>query len=437
MKEMSKVKAYIKKSLASILSEKNILTNLHYSLLSNLNFSFQDKEYLYLVLDYLPGGDLRYYINRKIIFNENQIKFIISNLLLSLKYIHNNSILHRDIKPENLVFDDKGYIHLTDFGISKKLKKGKNIYDKSGTPGYISPEVLLNKPQTFSSDFFSVGVICYELLLHKKPFKGKNKKELAEKILYRDIRLTKKDIPDNYSVMMGDFINKLLKRNHRERLGDKGIKFIMDHPWLEGVQWDIIEAKLVTNDSIPFTPSIGDNFDNNLANKKEEIDMEHYEEYLKKINDSGYFKSFYFNYYTIKNNNVREKTSISHKFTTTTEGIKSTQSEGENDLNNSIDKINRNISFYKSNSHNISNFDNISEIKKVNTCSQSNFEKKFKFNIKAINNPNTTIHKNKIYEKQELNKFNKINLFNNFNFQDENFNEEEINSKDDINFNVS
>jgi hypothetical protein len=73
----------------------------------------------------------------------------------------------------------------------------------------------------------------------------------------------------------------------------------------------------------------------------------------------------------------------------------------------------------------------------VNTCSQSNFEKKFKFNIKAINNPNTTIHKNKIYEKQELNKFNKINLFNNFNFQDDNFNEEEINSKDDINFNVS
>ena len=192
MKEMSKVKVYIKKSLASILSEKNILTNLHHPLISNLNFSFQDKEYLYLVLDYLAGGDLRYYLSRKIIFNESQIKFIISNLLLSLKYIHNNNILHRDIKP-------RGYLHLTDFGISRKIKNGKNIYDKSGTPGYISPEVLLNKPQNFASDFFSVGVICYELLFNKKPFKGKNKKEVAEKILYKDIRLTKKDIPEiNY-----------------------------------------------------------------------------------------------------------------------------------------------------------------------------------------------------------------------------------------------
>ena len=379
MKEMSKVKAYMKKSLASILSEKNILKNLHYALISNLNFSFQDKEYLFLVLDYLPGGDLRYYLSRKIKFNENQIKFIISNLLLSLKYIHNNNILHRDIKPENLVFDDKGYIHLTDFGISKKIKNGKNIFDKSGTPGYISPEILLNKPQTFSSDFFSVGVICYELLFHKKPFKGKNKKEIAEKILYRDIKLTKKNIPENYSLIMGDFINKLLKRNNRERLGDKGIEFILNHPWLEGVEWDIIENKLLTSDNIPFVPSLGDNFDNNIANKKEDIDMEHYDEYLKKINDSGYFKNFYYNYFTIKNNTQeRARTSNSHKITcTTTEGFKSTQSEGGNDFNNiCVNKINRNLSIIKSNSNNKNDLKDSSENYKrkvVNT--ESNYEK--------------------------------------------------------------
>ena len=96
MKEISKVKAYIKKSLDSILSEKHLLTNLHYNLISNLYFSFQDREYLYLVLDYLAGGDLRYYLSRNIMFNETQIKFMMSNLLLSLKYIHNYNILHRD-----------------------------------------------------------------------------------------------------------------------------------------------------------------------------------------------------------------------------------------------------------------------------------------------------------------------------------------------------
>ena len=424
MKEMSKVKAYMKKSLASILSEKNILTNLHYTLISNLNFSFQDKEYLYLVLDYLPGGDLGYYLSRKIIFNEKQIKFIISNLLLSLKYIHNNNILHRDIKPENLVFDDKGYIHLTDFGISKKIKNGKNIYDKSGTPGYISPEVLLNKPQTFSSDFFSVGVICYELLLHKKPFKGKSKKEIAEKILYKDIRLTKKDIPENFSLILGDFINKLLKRNNRERLGDKGIQYIINHPWLEGVEWDIIETKLLTYDNIPFVPPIGDNFDDNLANKKEDIDMEHYDEYLKKINDSGYFKSFYFNYFTIKNNAPeRTKTCDSHKITTTTEGIKSTKSEVENDCNNiSTDKINRNTFLFKSNANNIKNLDNISEINNECACTETKYGKKMKFKIKAVTN---TIAKNEnnIYEKKKLKEFIKINLFNKYNKN--NFNDKE------------
>ena len=335
MKEMSKVKAYIKKSLASILSEKNILTNLHYNFIANLNFSFQDKEYLYLVLDYLAGGDLRYYISRKVIFNESQIKFMISNLLLSLKYIHNNNILHRDIKPENLVFDDRGYLHLTDFGISQKIQKGKNIYDKSGTPGYISPEVLSNKPQTFSSDYFSVGVICYELLFHKKPFRGKNKKEVAEKILYKDIRLTKKDIPEKNSLIFGDIINKLLKRNYSERLGNKGIRDIINHPWLQDVEWDIIEKKLVLSENIPFIPSIGDNFDDKSANKKENMDMEHYDEYLKKINDSKYFKSFYFNYFNLKKckSMLHEKTTLSHKFTSATDGFKSTQSDGEIDYN--------------------------------------------------------------------------------------------------------
>ena len=154
MKEMSKVKIYLKNAISSILSEKQILSSLHYSLIANLYFSFQDKEFLYLILDYLPGGDLRYYMATDMIFNESQIKFFISNLILSLRYVHNNNILHRDIKPENLVFDDKGYLHLTDFGISSKIKNGRAILNKSGTPSYISPEVLLNKPQNFSSDFF-------------------------------------------------------------------------------------------------------------------------------------------------------------------------------------------------------------------------------------------------------------------------------------------
>ena len=415
MKEMSKVKAYMKKSLASILSEKNILANLHFPLIANLNFSFQDKEYLYLILDYLAGGDLRYYIRKRIIFNESQIKFIISNLLLSLRYIHSNNIIHRDIKPENLVFDEKGYMHLTDFGISRKIRKGKNILDKSGTPGYISPEVLLNKPQNFDSDYFSVGVICYELLFKKKPFKGKNKKEVAEKILYKNIGLTKKNIPKNYSIIFGDFINKLLKRNCRDRLGHKGIQEIMNHPWLEGVEWDLIEEKYVLSENIPFSPSIGDNFDETSANKKEVLDMEHYDEYLEKVNESNYFQNFYFNYLDMKKNkSSQEKSNISNKNTSNTEGFKNTQSEGdlaeeaENEFNN-ISMVNphHHLAYFKLNSKS-TNFDNNSEQFQNNNCTCINNTNKLKFHIKA----NTIItNRNKIYEKEYLDEINRANLF--------------------------
>ena len=434
MKEMSKVKAFKKKSLSSILLEKQILSSLHYSLISNLNFSFQDKEYLYLILDYLPGGDLRYYMSRRIIFNETQIKFIMSNLLLSLNYIHNNNILHRDIKPENLVFDDKGYIHLTDFGISRKVKSGKLILEKSGTPGYISPEVLLNKPQSFSSDFFSVGVICYELLFGKKPFKGKNKKEIAEKILYKNIKLTQKDIPENYSLLMGDFINKLLKRNYRERLGNKGIDEIMNHSWLEGVDWEIIESKLVDNEQIPFVPTVGDNFDISVANKKDNMDMENYEECLKKINDSGYFKNFYFNYLSsiniAKSKIIHEKTSISHRFTSATEGIKSnpTQSDGDQDFNFISIGNNNNISFLKTTGINNNVLENNSDSNKKNLLTDSGLPKKSKTNYFKSN---ITIKKRIInYEKDHSSEINHINLFKEFD-NDDNGNNNENNDYND------
>ena len=112
MKEISKVKAYLKKSINSIRLEKTILKNLHHIFIVNLYFSFQDKDNLYLILDYYPGGDLRFYLEQNIQFTETQIKFFIANIILSLKYLRLNNILHRDIKPENFVFDKKGYLNL-------------------------------------------------------------------------------------------------------------------------------------------------------------------------------------------------------------------------------------------------------------------------------------------------------------------------------------
>ena len=113
MKEMNKAKIYIKKSMKAILNEKNLLEELHYPLLSNMNYAFQTEEFLYIIMDYLPGGDLRYHLSKRKKYNQKEIKFLISNIILSLKYLHSKHIIHRDIKPENLVFDVNVYIQFT------------------------------------------------------------------------------------------------------------------------------------------------------------------------------------------------------------------------------------------------------------------------------------------------------------------------------------
>ena len=131
-----------------------------------MHFAFQDNENLYLVIDLLNGGDLRYQIARNRRFTEEQTKFFISNLLLSLKYIHSNRVIHRDVKPENLVLDSNGYLCLTDFGIAKENCKD-NSSETSGTPGYMAPEVMNKQHHSMCVDYFALGVIGYEFMLGK------------------------------------------------------------------------------------------------------------------------------------------------------------------------------------------------------------------------------------------------------------------------------
>ena len=106
-----------------------------------MQYAFQDSEKLFLVSDLMSGGDLRYHIGKRIRFDQAQTKFMIACLVVSLEYIHQNNIIHRDIKPENLVFDENGYIKITDFGIAKTYQR-ENSHETSGTPSYMAPEVI-------------------------------------------------------------------------------------------------------------------------------------------------------------------------------------------------------------------------------------------------------------------------------------------------------
>lgn len=141
--------------------------------------SFQDRETLFLVMDYLPGGDLRHHIAKCKKFTEEEAKFIIACIFLGLEYLHKKNIIHRDIKPENLVLDDKGYVRITDLGVARGWRVN-NSADTSGTPGYMAPEVLCRQNHTFSVDHFATGVIGYELMLRRRPYFGRNRKEIRD-----------------------------------------------------------------------------------------------------------------------------------------------------------------------------------------------------------------------------------------------------------------
>ena len=175
MKEMQKAKIINKKSINSVLNERTLLAELNHSYLVNMKYSFQDRENLYLVLDYLNGGDLRYHIGCRNKFSERETKFFVANIIISLEYLHGRKIIHRDLKPENFVFDSEGYLRVTDLGVSR-ITKEDNHQDTSGTPGYMAPEVICHNNHSFTADYFALGVMGYEFMLGRRPYNGRNRK---------------------------------------------------------------------------------------------------------------------------------------------------------------------------------------------------------------------------------------------------------------------
>ena len=295
---MSKLKIIKKNSVKNINNEKKFLSMLNNPFLVNMICSFQDNENLYLVMDLLLGGDMRYHINKKAVYNrkndENQLKFISGCVLVGLNYIHEKQIIHKDIKPENLVFDSRGYIHITDFGISK-IYHPDNGKENSGTPGYMAPEVLFNKDHNFSVDYFSLGVILYELLMGRRPYHGHSKKELRKDVVSRQAKIKEDNIPDgliksNKFSLCADFINKLLERKKEKRLGYMNFKEIKDHPWLIDFNWD----ELITKKMQPyFVPPVSDsNYDKKYCNEPEKIGDETQKEYESIKNKYDYNKLF-------------------------------------------------------------------------------------------------------------------------------------------------
>ena len=349
---MSKAKIIDKKCIDSILGEKSLLSELHHPFIVNMIYSFQDHDYLYLVMDLLPGGNLRYHLGIRNSFNERQIKFLIGCIMIGLKYIHGQKILHRDIKPENLVFDHNGYLRITDFGIAKHYVVN-NKKDTSGTVGYLAPEVLCNVNHNYSIDYYAVGIITYELMYGHRPYIGKTKHEVKQLILTRQAEIDYDDLPDGFSNDIADFINKLIQRKPKNRLGKDSIYEVIEHPWFNEFDWDNVAKKKT---KAPYLPKFGDNFDKKYCLKANKIGtdtMERYKNIMKEENYNSVFKEFDCTKIPdelkgFKINLKNDSSSANNNNNNVTSNISTTtisrNNKNENKDNNFINNLNNNLS---------------------------------------------------------------------------------------------
>eukprot|EP00826_Nyctotherus_ovalis_P043354 TRINITY_DN4556_c0_g1_i1.p1 TRINITY_DN4556_c0_g1~~TRINITY_DN4556_c0_g1_i1.p1 ORF type:complete len:229 (-),score=42.01 TRINITY_DN4556_c0_g1_i1:464-1150(-) len=210
---MSKAKVIAKRSERSVLNERSILSKLSYKFIVNIAYAFQDRENLYLVMDLLTGGDLRYHFSKRKRFSEsetrnssNNIGFFAACIILGLEYIHSNGVIHRDIKPENLIFDSQGFLKITDFGIAR-VWTAQNGHDTSGTPGYMAPEVMCRQNHGVAADYFALGVIVHECMLGRRPYQGKTRKEIRDNVLAKQAAISLRELPYGWSIEAADFVN--------------------------------------------------------------------------------------------------------------------------------------------------------------------------------------------------------------------------------------
>ncbi|ORX37101.1 kinase-like domain-containing protein [Kockovaella imperatae] len=261
MKVLSKKEIVAKKEVAHTIGERKILQrSLECPFLVGLKFSFQTEKELYFVTDYKCGGELFWHLQKEGRFNEDRARFYIAELILALEHLHKYDIVYRDLKPENILLDATGHVALCDFGLSKPdLSNDQLTNTFCGTTEYLAPEVLLDeKGYGKHVDFWSLGVLLFEMCCGWSPFYAEHTQEMYRLICYGKIRFPKHVIGDDGK----QFVKGLLNRNPQNRLGAKrGAAELKEHPFFSQIDWDLLYRKQVTP---PFKPIVDS--DESVAN---------------------------------------------------------------------------------------------------------------------------------------------------------------------------
>ena len=255
MKSLKKDILIEQEHIENTILEKNILENINYPLLCNLIFCFQTEERIYFIMPFLSGGELFQHLRKFRTFDEPKVKFYSSQIALAIEYLHNKGIIYRDLKPENILMDEKGYLRLADFGMAKKLNNNEKAMSFCGTPEYLAPEIIIGEGHDKNADWWSFGILIYEMLCGLPPFYVENLERMYELIKSGPLKFPKRI---TLSDEAKDIIKKLLERNVKKRLGYNGIKEIKEHPFFKDIDFNLIEQKKIP---APFVPKINDKMD--------------------------------------------------------------------------------------------------------------------------------------------------------------------------------
>ncbi|XP_052429370.1 cGMP-dependent protein kinase 1a isoform X1 [Carassius gibelio] len=245
-----------------IRSEKLIMQEAHSDFIVRLYRTFKDSKYLYMLMEACLGGELWTILRDRGNFDDSTTRFYTACVVEAFAYLHSKGIIYRDLKPENLILDHRGYAKLVDFGFAKKIGFGKKTWTFCGTPEYVAPEIILNKGHDISADYWSLGILMYELLTGSPPFSGPDPMKTYN-IILRGIDMI--EFPKKITKNAANLIKKLCRDTPSERLGNlkNGVKDIQKHKWFEGFNWDGLRKGTLTPPIIPNLTSSTDtsNFD--------------------------------------------------------------------------------------------------------------------------------------------------------------------------------
>eukprot|EP00742_Colponemidia_sp_Colp-10_P000759 GILJ01000825.1.p1 GENE.GILJ01000825.1~~GILJ01000825.1.p1 ORF type:complete len:330 (-),score=65.08 GILJ01000825.1:191-1180(-) len=241
------------KQVDHIMSEKAILAQIDHPFIVNMFGFFQDDRHLYIVLEYVIGGEFFTHLRRAGRFDNNTARFYAAQITSIFEYLHNMNTIYRDLKPENILLNADGYVKLTDFGFAKKVDF--RTYTLCGTPEYIAPEVLLNKGHGKPVDWWTLGILIYEMLVGYPPFVDDDPMGIYQKILDGKIVF-----PRYFDKHAKSLVKKLLTADLTKRYGNlkAGVDDIKRHKWFIGLDWEELLRKDIPAPYKPIVKSLTD-----------------------------------------------------------------------------------------------------------------------------------------------------------------------------------